>query len=121
MSEHIHHVTDDNFEAEVLQASAQQALVQLGTGARLRCAVDAGAARVGDKVTLGVRPEHLDITPTGWELQVEAVELLGAERLVYCLLGDERVIIRTDEHEPAPVAGATIHARSVSSLSDGKT
>ncbi|MEN9467894.1 MAG: transporter ATP-binding protein, partial [Pseudomonadota bacterium] len=26
----------------------------------------------------GVRPEHLDITPTGWALQVEAVEMLGA-------------------------------------------
>ncbi|HPW30779.1 MAG TPA: sn-glycerol-3-phosphate ABC transporter ATP-binding protein UgpC, partial [Rhodoferax sp.] len=38
-------------------------------------------AKVG--VITGVRPEHLDITPTGWALQVEAVEMLGAERLVY--------------------------------------
>ena len=59
---------------------------------------------------LGIRPEHLDITPSGWELQVEAVELLGAERLIYCLLGNERVIIRTDEHEPAPAPGSTIFA-----------
>ena len=59
---------------------------------------------------LGIRPEHLDITATGWELQVEAVELLGAERLVYCLLGTERVIIRTDEHLAAPAPGSTIHA-----------
>ena len=59
---------------------------------------------------LGIRPEHLDITPSGWELQVEAVELLGAERLIYCLLGNERVIIRTDEHLAAPPPGSTIHA-----------
>ncbi len=58
----------------------------------------------------GIRPEHLDITTTGWELQVEAVELLGAERLVYCLLGQERVIIRTDEHLAPPAPGSTIHA-----------
>ncbi len=59
---------------------------------------------------LGIRPEHLDITATGWELQVEAVELLGAERLIYCLLGAQRVIIRTDEHLAAPAPGSTIHA-----------
>lgn len=58
----------------------------------------------------GIRPEHIDITDTGWQMTVEAVELLGAERLVYCLLGSERVIIRTDEHHGAPVVGSTIFA-----------
>jgi hypothetical protein len=33
--------------------------------------------------TVGIRPEHLDITRSGWALRVEAVEMLGAERLVY--------------------------------------
>ena len=32
---------------------------------------------------VGVRPEHLDITVTGWALCVEATEMLGAERLTY--------------------------------------
>ncbi|PWQ83421.1 sn-glycerol-3-phosphate ABC transporter ATP-binding protein UgpC, partial [Stenotrophomonas maltophilia] len=32
---------------------------------------------------LGVRPEHLKLDQTGWTVQVEHVELLGAERLVY--------------------------------------
>jgi sn-glycerol 3-phosphate transport system ATP-binding protein len=68
----------------------------------------APGAQTGE--TLGIRPEHLDIGTTGWELQVEAVELLGAERLVYCLLGTERVIIRTDEHLGAPVPGSTLFA-----------
>ena len=44
--------------------------------------------------TLGIRPEHLDITPTGWALQVDALEMLGAERLVYCRMNDEQLIIR---------------------------
>jgi sn-glycerol 3-phosphate transport system ATP-binding protein len=59
---------------------------------------------------LGVRPEHLDIGPTGWALQVETVELLGAERLVHARLGEEQLIIRTHEDQGAPEVGSTIHA-----------
>ena len=61
---------------------------------------------------LGVRPEHLDITTSGqgWALQVEAIELLGAERLLYCLHGDERVIIRVDENQATPSIGSTVSA-----------
>ncbi|MEI6803513.1 MAG: sn-glycerol-3-phosphate ABC transporter ATP-binding protein UgpC [Burkholderiales bacterium] len=61
----------------------------------------------------GVRPEHFDITPTGWALTVEAVEMLGAERLVYGRWShsqsDELVIIRTDESHAVPALGATLH------------
>jgi len=61
----------------------------------------------------GIRPEHLDITPTGWALKVDALEMLGAERLVYGRWlhgdGDELVIIRTDEAQAVPALGATIH------------
>ena len=46
-----------------------------------------------------------------WSLVVETVELLGAERLVHCRLGDEALIIRMHEDEGAPVVGSTIHAR----------
>ena len=62
---------------------------------------------------VGIRPEHLDITDTGWALQVEAVEMLGAERLVYGRwshgAGKEVVIIRTEESQPVPALGSTIH------------
>jgi sn-glycerol 3-phosphate transport system ATP-binding protein len=60
---------------------------------------------------LGIRPEHLDVGAEGWELRVETVELLGAERLVYARLGDEQVIIRTDEEKPAPANDSIIHVR----------
>src|SRR5512145_1842743 len=53
---------------------------------------------------VGVRPEHLDITPTGWALYVDTLEMLGAERLVYGRWqhgsGDELVTIRCDEAMP---------------------
>ncbi len=58
---------------------------------------------------LGIRPEHLDITPTGWALQVETLEMLGAERLVYCRMGDEQLIVRTGENHVPPAIGTTIH------------
>ncbi len=61
----------------------------------------------------GIRPEHLDISDTGWALRVEAVEMLGAERLIYGRwehgAGDEMVIIRTEEHHAVPTVGSVIH------------
>ncbi len=61
----------------------------------------------------GIRPEHLDVTDTGWALRVEAVEMLGAERLVYGRwshgTADEVVIIRTEESHAVPALGSTIH------------
>jgi sn-glycerol 3-phosphate transport system ATP-binding protein len=60
---------------------------------------------------LGIRPEHLDVGDSGWTLQVETVELLGAERLVHARLGDEMLIIRTHEDQGAPAIGGTIRAQ----------
>jgi len=72
---------------------------------------DAPDAQPGTVV--GIRPEHLDITPGGWALRVEAVEMLGAERLVYGRwshgAGNEMVIIRTEESHAVPTLGSTIH------------
>ena len=58
---------------------------------------------------LGIRPEHLDVTATGWAVQVETQEMLGAERLVYCRLGGEQVIVRTDENHAPPAIDSTMH------------
>ena len=63
---------------------------------------------------LGIRPEHLDITPTpgegGWTLTADTVELLGAERLVHARLGDEILTLRLDESVVPPQAGQSFHA-----------
>ena len=62
---------------------------------------------------LGIRPEHLDITTDGWALRVDAIEMLGAERLVYGRwlhgAGDELVVIRNDEGHKAPALDSIIH------------
>jgi sn-glycerol 3-phosphate transport system ATP-binding protein len=58
---------------------------------------------------MGVRPEHLDLGDSGWELRVETTELLGAERLIYGRLGDEQVIVRSEEgHIAAPAPDSVV-------------
>ncbi|VTU21442.1 sn-glycerol-3-phosphate ABC transporter ATP-binding protein UgpC [Variovorax sp. PBL-E5] len=57
---------------------------------------------------LGIRPEHLVLDADGWSVQVEYVELLGAERLIYGRIGEEQLIMRTDESQASPAAGDTI-------------
>ena len=58
---------------------------------------------------LGIRPEHLLLTPgQGWAAVVESIELLGAERLVYARLGEERLTVRLDESVPVPGVGGEL-------------
>ena len=57
---------------------------------------------------LGIRPEHLTFDESGWSVQVESIELLGAERLIYGRIGDEQIIMRADESEVPPEVGATV-------------
>jgi sn-glycerol 3-phosphate transport system ATP-binding protein len=59
----------------------------------------------------GVRPEHLEVGREGWALTVEGIELLGAERLLYCRLQDEALIVRIHEEQQAPNIGETIYAK----------
>ena len=63
--------------------------MQLETGAQVRCDVDAARARPGDKVTLGVRPEHFEAAAPGATDNVIAtsvtfVESLGSTTHAYC-------------------------------------
>jgi sn-glycerol 3-phosphate transport system ATP-binding protein len=59
---------------------------------------------------LGIRPEHLLVGESGWKVVVDTLEMLGAERLLYCRLGSEFLIVRTDESlSLAPAIGDTLH------------
>jgi sn-glycerol 3-phosphate transport system ATP-binding protein len=51
---------------------------------------------------LGIRPEHLHVGNEGWDVRVETVELLGAERLIYARIGDEQLIVRVEEGGISP-------------------
>ena len=79
-----------NFLAStVVEASAQEASVRVSGGDTLRCAVDASAAKPGDKVTLGMRPEHLQASTGGsgentLATRVSFVETLGSATVAYC-------------------------------------
>jgi sn-glycerol 3-phosphate transport system ATP-binding protein len=68
-------------------------------------ALPASAPRSG-ALLLGVRPEHADPAASGWTMQVEVVEMLGAERLVYGRLGDKPFTVRLDATLPAPAPGS---------------
>ena len=59
---------------------------------------------------LGIRPEHLELTSHGWELKVDTIELLGAERLVHAHLGHETLTLRLDASLPAPKVGDIFYA-----------
>ena len=68
---------------------------------------NAPGARAG--TIMGIRPEHLDLGTSGWEVQVETTELLGAERLIYGRLAGEQIIVRSAENQPVPAPDALIH------------
>jgi len=72
--------------AEVVDVAETACSVRVGTGALVRCAVNAHGAKPGDKVTLGVRPEHFVLTPStsSIEATVTFVESLGGSAQGYC-------------------------------------
>jgi len=63
-----------------------------------------------DGQILGIRPEHLELASQGWELKVDTVELLGAERLVHAHLGHDSLTLRLDASMAAPKVGELFHA-----------
>jgi len=72
-------------EAELVEATPAAATVRLKSGVLIGAEVDATAAHAGDKVTLGIRPEHLRVgaTENVIETTVTFAELLGSSTHVY--------------------------------------
>ena len=70
------------------------------------------APRAGELV-LGVRPEHVelsfDLKASGWPVRVQALEMLGAERLVYGTLGETLFTARLDATAPHPKVGDIVN------------
>ena len=76
------------------------------------------APRTGE-LLLGLRPEHCELlgpaasaSGVGWQLRIEVVEMLGAERLVYGKLGQAMFTARIEGTRIAPAVGsiASLHA-----------
>ncbi len=70
---------------------------------------DAQGGRSG--AITGIRPEHLDVGHTGWEVRTETVELLGAERLIYGRVNGEQIIVRIEEGQPSPAPDEIIRVQ----------
>ena len=71
-------------EAKVVEADARGASVVAAVRPRIAVPVEAGAARTGDAVTLGIRPEGLRIDPAGpIAATVALVERLGGLTLLH--------------------------------------
>ena len=106
-------VTHDQVEAMTL---AQRMIVmnagrmeQIGTGGSVITLPLPMAAPHAGALVLGLRPEHTMIDPQGsWPLQVETVEMLGAERLVHGRLGAALFTLRIDATLVPPQVGDTV-------------
>jgi multiple sugar transport system ATP-binding protein len=72
--------------AKVVGTEAGSLQVKLSDESVVRCAVDAAAARTGDQVVLGIRPEHLRQQPSGNAIvsKITFVERLGSSTQAYC-------------------------------------
>ncbi len=72
----------------------------------------AAAPRAG-ALLLGVRPEHVEVTDDGlWPLQVDTIEMLGAERLVHGRLGGGLFTVRVDATLTPPRIGQVVRLRA---------
>ena len=67
-------------------------------------------ALAGRAVTLGIRPEHIALSSQaagGVPLNVQTLEMLGADNLAHGRFGEQKVIVRL-AHQHRPVAGSTL-------------
>ncbi|RTG38848.1 TOBE domain-containing protein, partial [Serratia marcescens] len=64
----------------------------------------------GRPLTLGIRPEHIQLVAQGQgvPLQLQTLELLGADNLAHGQWGGHGVIARLS-HETLPAAGSTLY------------
>lgn len=76
--------------------------VVLPNGERLAIAMPALAQHAGRKVTLGIRPEHIQpVAQDGadtFHLDIDVVEDLGADSLAHSRLGDADLVVRIPGH-----------------------
>ena len=98
-----------------LAKAAQGVAVQLKDGTELPVSVDLTAAKPGDPVTLGIRPEHLKVSAQGIPATVALVEWLGNVRFAYLgtAVSDEPLIMQMPaEAELSQGQALTVSARA---------
>jgi thiamine transport system ATP-binding protein len=97
-------VGDNNlFDGEVTGTDPPRAAIGGADGHEVELPSDAaGSIAVGDRVTLSVRPEAIDLGPgaTTLEATVEGVEFLGDAYRVHCTWAGRELLVRSDAREP---------------------
>jgi multiple sugar transport system ATP-binding protein len=98
----------------LLEAEVRDGACEL-SGVRIQLTAEAAAAAAGrGRVTIGLRPDALELAPDGLPARVEVVEDVGAEAYAICTAeldgGERRVIARVDSRRP-PAQGETVHLR----------
>ncbi|MCM2679842.1 ABC transporter ATP-binding protein [Echinimonas agarilytica] len=93
-------------KGELVEINPDHCMVKIESGDVIKASVDATRAAVGDKVELGVRPEHLveadhphaDSSVTG---DVMVAEHLGAESFIYMTVNGEDFTVKAEAETTA--------------------
>ena len=100
----------------LLEAEVDDGACEL-SGVRIELTSETAAAAAGrGRVTIGLRPDALELAPDGLPARVEVVEDVGAEAYAICTAelggGERRVIARVDSRRPPDRARRSTCARS---------
>jgi sn-glycerol 3-phosphate transport system ATP-binding protein len=88
-----------NFLPGMVKADAKGNVLDIGNGLTVALPLALSQKlQVGDAITFGIRPEHLEVTASGLPLLVESAEALGADSLIHGKLGSHPVVVRCDGH-----------------------
>ncbi|RZJ28343.1 MAG: sn-glycerol-3-phosphate ABC transporter ATP-binding protein UgpC [Brevundimonas sp.] len=81
---------------QIVSATAKGASVKTAGGDTLKVAVDASAAKAGDTVTLGIRPEHLNLGGKAGTISatVTFAETLGHATFAYAAYGETALTVQ---------------------------
>ena len=110
--EEVYHRPASTFVAGFIGSPPMNLLTGRADGSRFEVGgqsltLPVSAPRAGELV-LGLRPEHVELNQNGaagWRLKVEALEMLGAERLIYGRVGDTLFTARIDATLTPPKIG----------------
>ena len=113
--EQVYHTPASTFVAGFIGSPPMNLITGRADGSRFEVAgqtlsLPITAPRAGELI-LGLRPEHVGLSQngvSGWSLKVEALEMLGAERLIYGRVGDTLFTSRIDATLPPPKVGDTV-------------
>ncbi len=93
----------------IAAAQGTEALIEVAGGVRIPTLVRPGTASPGDAVTLGIRPEMLEVSPDGSLTgHVEVVEQLGHVQLVYATLLDGTTVVAELRDRRPPAVGTDV-------------